>query len=93
MLAEPETVEEEIKNEFTHDKGLNLLLFKDSVVDFVIAKRLVAGSQECQPCRRPMTLVRDKKNTDGKKWRCSGCRCVCSIRRDSFFDKSRLSVR
>ena len=59
------------------------------------SKHFLAQSMQCQHCALPMQLqTRDNSVcSDGCGWRCGQCYTFKSIRHNSFFSKSRLSLQ
>ena len=68
---------------------------KRDLVNYLQNKHLLAGNMQCQRCAVPMNLQsRDESVcSDGFSWRCPACYTYKSIRHDSFFSKSRLSLQ
>ena len=68
---------------------------KQGLITYLQNKHLLAQSMQCHRCALPMQLqTRDTSVcSDGYSWRCSQCYTYRSIRHDSFFSKSRLSLQ
>ena len=65
----------------------------DDLIAWLRSKRLLARSQDCASCNRPMRQGTRRDVTDGLVWRCPGCKTTKSIREGSFFTKSRLTLQ
>ena len=73
-------------------KQLSTLL-NDNIIDWCMGNRLIDNHKSCRHCRRPMLLESDRSIVDGCVWRCQTCRIKTSIRKDSLFYGSHLSIR
>ena len=60
-------------------------------IRFLQQKNLLASSRACS-CGIPMTLGKKNDISDKHIWRCSSCKTTKSIRADSFFSKSKMSL-
>ncbi len=72
-------------------KQLQTILHGD-IIHWVMGNRLIDDRRSCRHCRIAMTLVSDSTETDGFVWRCKTCRTKSSIRRDSLFSASHLTI-
>lgn len=63
-----------------------------SSVNFAAARGLISNSRQCVPCNVRMRLHRTVGEIDLMQWRCPTCLRKASMRRGSFFEKSRLSL-
>jgi len=70
------------------DDPLDLVIWmiNENFLDFI---------QDCRHCHTAVHLERFNENADGVVWRCTrrGCRWYRSVRENSFFAKSHLSLR
>ena len=68
---------------------------KQDLINFLQNKHLLAQSMQCQNCALPMQLQRRDTSvcSDGCSWRCPQCYTYKSLRHQSFFSKSRLSLQ
>jgi len=72
-------------------KGLQIVLQGD-VVEWCRDKRLITSHHTCRHCRIPLSLIKDTDSPDGMTWRCKSCRIKESIRKDSLFYASHMSI-
>lgn len=57
-------------------------------------RRLIHNHVNCRKCGQPCTLVRRQSNKDGHIWQCRPCgNRQISVRADSFFSRSHLSLQ
>ena len=63
------------------------------IITFLQSKHVLARSRQCQACGIAMTMQDRSSISDGCQWRCSKCYKTVSIRKDSFFEKSRLPLQ
>lgn len=54
---------------------------------------LIRNTSFCNQCGKFRTLYKASKRIDGFLWRCSSCRSSLSIRKDSFIEKSHLTIK
>jgi hypothetical protein len=47
---------------------------------------------QCRNCMTPMVEGTYSKVAEGVVWRCRGCRATTSLRKGSFFDRSKLPL-
>lgn len=68
---------------------------KQGLITYLQNKHLLAQSTQCHRCGVPMQMqTRDTSVcSDGFSWRCGLCYTYKSVRHDSFFSKSRLSLQ
>ena len=74
---------------------LSLIDTPVKLTTFLMGEKLLSPTQFCYPCNRYMTLQQSKDSKDGVRWKCNGraCnKCTKSIRKGSFFEKSKLSL-
>src|SRR5213082_4093946 len=73
---------------------LAALVNNDSCIEWLATYGLLCNSRMCYRCRGniPCLLSRRDRLVDGYIWRCPRCRADISIRLDSFFTKSHLSL-
>ena len=69
-----------------------LIALKDDPIDFCMQRRLLCNKNTCRNCRISRTLIFDKSCADGMTWRCKKCKDKESIRKDSLFYASHLSI-
>ncbi|XP_074658658.1 uncharacterized protein LOC141911570 [Tubulanus polymorphus] len=55
--------------------------------------KLLGACRECVSCGNAMYEVKDKSRIDGYIWRCPSCKSKKSVRADSWFSSSKLSIR
>jgi len=81
---------------FTFERLLEICADKSKLEDFLKEFNLLhTFDGRCQRCGVGVLYMRsDKSLCDGKNWRCSNKKCTLkySIRRDSFFEGSKLSI-
>ncbi len=65
---------------------------KEAAIQFCAQRSLLSNTSQCQPCNRARSLCREPK-IDGVIWRCPRCQSRKSIRAESFFDNSKLSLQ
>lgn len=53
---------------------------------------LIHNTCTCPNCNHPCRLIARADINDGKRWSCRDCRFTKSIRADSFFENSHLSL-
>lgn len=72
-------------------KQLQITLQNDPI-DWCMSKHLLQNKFSCGHCRIPLSLITDMDTVDEKVWRCKKCLIKTSIRKDSLFYGSRLSI-
>jgi transposase-like protein len=66
---------------------------KDAVA-WATANGLIAGSRHCRQCPGPIAMrLEPYKAADGVRWRCPTCRSTMSLRHESFYSRSKLSLK
>ena len=65
---------------------------QDAIV-WLARHRLLKNNFRCERCDQPCRLVAYEKGIDKKRWKCSHCKLTKSIRDESFFSKSHLSLQ
>lgn len=63
------------------------------IIAFLQSKHVLASSRNCQACNIAMDLQDRSDISDGCRWRCPQCYATMSIRKDSFFERSRLPLQ
>ena len=66
------------------------------VFKFCKENNLLKNNNWCTVCNKEMKLKQSKVSNDGYVWKCSGKRCnkcVVSIRKGSFFERSKLPIK
>ena len=64
-----------------------------AIIAFFQGKGLLANNINCAQCGVAMVLSYRADISDGCRWRCPQCRKCVTIRKGSFFEKSRLSLQ
>ncbi|EFA07042.2 hypothetical protein TcasGA2_TC010016 [Tribolium castaneum] len=80
-----------IRNEFFNYKRLSFKSITDSI-RWCARHRLIHNSLRCAPCEEPMSFVVRHQLGDGFRWQCKICGASSSLRKDSFFSRSHLSL-
>lgn len=63
-----------------------------TIIGFLQSMHLLASQKQC-PCGAMME-IRDRSDvTDGCRWRCPDCYKAISIRKGSFFEKSKITLQ
>ena len=62
------------------------------IITFLQGKHVLASQKKC-PCGTMMVLQSRQDISDGCRWRCPDCHKCISIRKGSFFEKSKLSLQ
>ena len=65
----------------------------NEVVIFLQERWLIDYRKSCNTCNVDCSMTSDATISDGFMWRCPKCRNKQSIRRDSWFELSRLSLK
>ena len=65
------------------------------VISFVKSHNLIKSQRRCSICKSRMNFQADSTTMDEFRWRCKNSRCrkTRSIRANSFFDNSHLSIK
>jgi len=65
------------------------------LINYLFTKGLVKRNRTCckRNCRRRMFIIRDNSRQENFIFRCPKCRMTQSIRKGSFFEEARLSVK
>lgn len=63
-----------------------------AIITFLQSKNVLARQKEC-PCGAMMELQKRSDVSDGCRWRCPDCRKAISIRKGSFFEKSKITLQ
>ncbi|CAI9725412.1 XP_029639225.1uncharacterized protein LOC115214241 [Octopus vulgaris] len=64
----------------------------DSAIEWMAKRRLLSNSVNCGTCGEPCTLITLTKKLDKKIWNCRRHNFTQSIRKGSFFERSRMSL-
>ena len=62
------------------------------IVPFLQDKHVLAERRRCG-CGSDMALARRADVSDGVRWRCPDCHKCTSIRKDSFLEKSKITLQ
>ena len=62
-------------------------------IQYLRNRHLLAVSMQCSDCHQDMNSITRNSVRDGECWSCSTCRKQRSIRNDSFFSQSRLTLQ
>jgi transposase-like protein len=65
----------------------------EATIRFLMDNNLIPSSVDCTSCRASCSLIGDATLTDGCIWRCPDCRKKTSIRHNSWFSGSKLSLQ
>ncbi|XP_054770517.1 uncharacterized protein LOC129278343 [Lytechinus pictus] len=77
---------------------MNILSNKEGTLDWLREKKLITLERSCPVCDDDMRLTETRDRYDGLKWTCKKRKGVdrhskeCSIRKDSWFENSNLSL-
>ena len=63
-----------------------------ATIDFLASHRLLANSFNCDRCNGLCSLIAYAQGSDGIRWKCRPCNFAKSIRTNSFFQGSHLSL-
>lgn len=63
-----------------------------AIIRFFQRKGLLAKDKQCV-CGTPMEISERSDVSDGYRWRCPDCRKCVSIRKGSFFEKSKITLQ
>lgn len=74
----------------SHELYLALLDF-NTTTQWLARRRLIANNHDCAACNNSYSLI-NNRGIDEKRWSCSRCKSTKSIRENSFFEKSHLSL-
>lgn len=69
------------------------LITPESCIAWLAARGLLRNSLLCDICGQAMRLNRYSRSIDGKKWNCAFCKSSKSVRSDSFFARSHLTLK
>jgi transposase-like protein len=73
---------------------LPLIATPKDTMNWCAERKLLRNSMDCHSCHNLCGLVKDKNSIDGYRWVCRNCGNLNrSIRTDSFFSRSHLSLR
>jgi hypothetical protein len=70
----------------------DVLSSMESTIHFLQSKNVINPSWNCSRCDRQGSLIKDRTCTDGCIWRCPKCMHKRSLRHESWFAKSNLSL-
>ena len=62
-------------------------------VEFLQQRGLLTANRDCVSCQTPMALKPRVVLSDGRIFRCGTRKTTKSLKADSFFDKSKLSLQ
>lgn len=65
---------------------------KRATLDFLMGKNVLAKEKKCV-CGTEMEISPRSDVSDGYRWRCPDCKKCVSVRKGSFFEKSKISLR
>lgn len=65
----------------------------DSCLHWCAQRKLLRNSVICALCNIPASLHNYKTAKDGKRWKCTVCQGVVSVRDGSCFERSRLTIQ
>src|SRR5690349_16401291 len=86
-----ERVERAVRDEPTHI--MDITRSHGNTVRFLKAKGLLKPDPpSCPDCSNPMRTMRNKNKADRQQHRCRSCNIVKTIRYDSIFQDSKLSL-
>lgn len=61
-------------------------------IQWLAKRRLLHNSYMCASCLIPMSFLQRSQSSDGYRWKCKKCDTAASLRIDSFFARSHLSL-
>lgn len=61
-------------------------------IQWLVKRRLLHNSYMCIGCSIPMSFLQRSQSSDGYRWKCKKCDTAASLRIDSFFARSHLSL-
>ena len=70
----------------------DLVRNKGELLIFLKERKLINSHQECSNCQQDMKWTEANKLEEGYRWYCSRCKKAVSIKKDSFFFKTKLSI-
>ncbi|CAF0994650.1 unnamed protein product [Brachionus calyciflorus] len=71
----------------------NVLRNQETAIDYCRSKNPIANEKNCPKCDRSMSIESRSDSIDGYWWECSNsCKGCVSIRTDTWFAKSKLSI-
>lgn len=79
------------KKKFGSDKPLYLETEQSKLIQKLCELKLINDNMQCKKCIFPMKF-RKRKCLDGYNWRCELCGQWNSIRKGSYFEKSRFAL-
>ena len=62
------------------------------IITYLQGKNVLASRRQC-PCGTPMELEKRKDISDKHRWRCPTCHKGITIRENSFFQRSKLTLQ
>ena len=65
----------------------------DACLRWLAERRLIRNTLACTGCGQPCRLITHAGCIDGKRWYCGNCNIRKSLRDDSFFSRSHLSLQ
>jgi transposase-like protein len=63
------------------------------IIEWCAKRKLINNSFICEKCNDSMSLIKSPKGIDMYRWNCPRCKATKSIRVNSIFDNSRLSLK
>ena len=70
-----------------------IVLVQDDLIKWLVIHRLLKNSCPCHVCSVPMSYINHADITEGKTWYCKFCKTRKSIRVNSFFTPSNLTLK
>ena len=64
----------------------------EGIISFLMSKGILAKEKKCA-CGLDMELSERRDVSDGFRWHCPECRKCVSIRKGSFFEKSKITLQ
>ncbi|XP_053409293.1 uncharacterized protein LOC123527348 [Mercenaria mercenaria] len=71
----------------------SILSDHERLLQYLRDLKIIDGIRNCQQCSKTMKLSKNHAKVDKQEWRCDYCLRVESIRINSIFEKSKLSLR
>lgn len=85
---------QDIRNEIWRFGELYIELnTKDNAIRWCARHRLVKNTMPCTQCNALCTFNRHANSLDGWRWRCQACRVGVTVRKNSFFSRSHLTLQ
>lgn len=78
-------------DEIKEDRPRLITLGEEPAIKWLARRGLIRNTMQCPQCNIPCSLVNDN-GIDGRKWKCRLCSRNRSVRIDSFFFRSHLSL-